>query len=182
MNNVNESIDLTSDLSSTSNLIQDNKLENEIEERRKRSPFVQWLQVNNSTDAYKVESWLMRKSPIAYMVLRFLAKEMDNYNAVMCSYKVLEEALGYKRNALSKAVNLLKEHKYIDVKKSGISNIYFINKALYWKSWGKNYKYAEFGVKIIIAESEQEKEDNGMKNVKSEKIKQLKVTNKKQKF
>ena len=179
MDNVSENVALTSNL--PSNLIQDNELENEIEERRKRSPFVQWLQVNNSNDAYKAEDWLMKKSAVAYRLLRFLAKEMDNYNAIMCSYKVLEEALGYKRNALSKAVNLLKEHHYIDVKKSGTSNIYFINKALYWKSWGKNYKYAEFGAKIIIAESEQETENNETENVKSEKIKQLKVMKKNKK-
>lgn len=181
MNSVSGNIDLTPNSTLTDNLIRDDELENEIEERRKRSPFVQWLQVNNSNDAYKAESWLMRKSPIAYMILRFLAKEMDNYNAIMCSYKVLEEALGYKRNALSKAVNLLKEHHYIDVKKSGTSNIYFINKELYWKSWGTNYKYAEFGAKIIISESEQENENDETKKVKSEKIRQLKVTEKKQK-
>lgn len=175
MNTTNENVDLTPNSVLTSVIVQDNDLEKEIEERRKHSPFAQWLQVNNSNDAYKAESWLMRKSPIAYMILRFLAKEMDNYNAIMCSYKVLEEALGYKRNALSKAINLLKEHHYIDVKKSGTSNVYFINKELYWKSWGKNYKYAEFGAKIIIAESEQEKETKGIENVKSDKVRRVKM-------
>lgn len=36
----------------------------------------------------------------------------------------MEEALGYSRAALSKAVSILKEHHYIDVKKSATSNIY----------------------------------------------------------
>lgn len=31
-------------------------------------------------------------------------------------------------------------------------------RSLVWKSWGKNYKYAEFGAKVLIAESEQEQE------------------------
>lgn len=148
-------------------------------QQKRTSPFVQWLQVNNSEDAYKAESWLMRKSPIGYMVLRFLAKEMDNYNAIVCSFKVMEEALGYSRAALSKAVSILKEHHYIDVKKSGTSNVYFINKELYWKSWGTNYKYAEFDAKIIIAESEQEPENKN--KVKNEKIRQLTIAEKNKK-
>ena len=138
-------------------LKQEEELEKEIEDKRKNSPFANWIQVNNSDDSYRAEAWLVRESPVAYQVLRFLAKEMDNFNAIICSFKVMEEALGYKRNALSKAVKLLKEHNYIDVKKSGVTNVYLINKELYWKSWGKNHRYAEFGAKIILAESEQEK-------------------------
>jgi DNA-binding transcriptional ArsR family regulator len=107
------------------------------------------------------------------MILRFLAKEMDNYNAIICSFKVMEEALGYSRAALSKAISILKEHHYIDVKKSGTSNVYLINKELYWKSWGTNYKYAEFGTKIIISESEQETE--GKEKIKST-VKSTKMT------
>ena len=130
--------------------------EKTAEDKKKNSPFDNWLQVNNSKDAYKAESWLIRESPIAYQVLRFLASEMDNYNAIICSFKVMQEVLGYKRTSLSNAVALLKEHKYLDVKKSGASNVYLINKELYWKSYGKNHKYAEFGAKIILAQSEQE--------------------------
>ena len=46
---------------------------------------------------------------------------------------------------------------FIDVKKSSTTNVYLLNKQLVWKSWGKNYKYAEFDAKVIISESEQEK-------------------------
>ena len=78
--------------------------------------------------------------------------------------------LGYSRQTLSTAVALLKEHKYIDVKKSGTSNVYLINKELYWKSWGKNHQYAEFGAKIIISETEQ---DETKKKIESKKMKSL---------
>ena len=76
----------------------------DIEKRKKNSPFNNWLQVNNADEFYKAESWLIRKSPVAYQVLRFLAKEMDNYNAIICSFKVMEETLGYSRQTLSAAV------------------------------------------------------------------------------
>lgn len=52
---------------------------------------------------------------------------------------------------------MLREKKFIDIKKSGTANVYLLNKELVWKSRGKNYKYAEFGAKVIISESEQEK-------------------------
>ena len=128
----------------------------DIEKRKKNSPFNNWLQVNNADEFYKAESWLIRKSPVAYQVLRFLAKEMDNYNAIICSFKVMEETLGYSRQTLSAAVAFLKKHKFIDVKKSGVTNVYLINKELYWKSWGTNHRYAEFGAKIILSASEQD--------------------------
>ena len=130
--------------------------EAEIAKRRKKSPFDDWLQVNNADDIFKAEDWLIKKSPVAYRLLRFLAKEMDNYNAIICSFKVMEEVLGYSRQTLSAAVSLLKKHKFVDVKKSGTSNVYLINKELYWKSWGTNHRYAKFGAKIIISESEQD--------------------------
>lgn len=149
----------------------------ETKQRKQRhSPFKSWLQVNNSDEVYKAEDWLMQKSPVAYRLLRFLAREMDNYNAIICSYKVMEEILGYSRQTLSTAINLLKEHKYIEVKKSGTSNVYLINKELYWKSWGTNHRYAEFGAKIIISETEQEEKQS---KLKSERIKSLNLKPKK---
>ena len=143
---------------------QEEKHEQEVEDKKKNSPFANWLQVNNTDDLYKAEDWLIKKSPIAYRVLRFLAKQMDSYNAIICSFKVMEEVLGYSRMSLSSAVKLLKEHNYIDVKKSGTTNVYLINKQLYWKSWGKNHRFAEFGAKIIIAESEQDSKIETKKN------------------
>lgn len=127
-------------------------------ERKKKSPFRIWTQQNNDPEAQKVRFWLMKKSPIAYCVMDFLASNMDHFNAVLCSYKVMQEIFGYSRASLAEAIKLLKEHKFIDVQKTGTSNIYMINKQLYWNSWGTNYAYAEFGAKIIISSSDQDKE------------------------
>ena len=135
------------------------KREEETEKKKaeieKHSPYKKFIQFNDNM--YKEEAWLMRKNPVAYQVLRFLTHNMDNYNALICSYKVLEEALSYSTATITRAIRLLKEHKYIEVAKSGTTNIYFINKNLYWKSYGTNYKFAEFGAKIIITSTEQDK-------------------------
>ena len=126
-------------------------------EAAKRSPYQRFLQANKN--AYKEEDWLMRESPAAYRLLRFIAQNMDNYNALVCSYQVFQEALGYSRPTISKAIKLLRDHQYISTAKSGATNVYFINKNLYWNSYGTNYAYAEFGAKIIITASEQDKEE-----------------------
>ena len=88
----------------------------------------------------------------------FLASNMDKYNAVICSYKVMQEKFGYSRAALAEAIKLLKQHKYIDIKKIGNSNVYLLNKKIYWNSWGSNYAHAEFEAKVILTSTEQDKE------------------------
>jgi len=131
--------------------------EKEETEKRKKSPYRHFLQVNK--DEYKIEDWLIKTSPAAYRILRFLSQHMDGYNAVVCSYSTLCEFLGYSRQTVSNAIKILKDHNYVKVARTGSSNIYFINKNLYWQSYGNNFQYAEFGANVIISMSEQEEED-----------------------
>lgn len=130
-------------------------LERKSVEDAKKSPYRNFLQVNK--DNYKAEAWLMRKSPIAYQILRFIVQNMDNFNALICSYKIIEETLQVSHSTVARAIKLLQEHKYLYVAKSGTTNIYMINKELYWHSYGTNYARAAFGAKIIISADEQDK-------------------------
>lgn len=147
------------------------KKEKEVYERAKKSPFKNFVQVNK--DYYKAEDWLMSKSPIAYRIFKFLINGMDDYNAVICSYKVLQENFGISQDTVRRAIKILKEKKYIDVYKSGTSNVYVINKNIVWSSWGTNFKYAKFGANIILSESEQENLKN--KKIKTNKLKQISI-------
>ena len=128
-------------------------------------------------ELYKQEDWLMKTSPAAYRLLRFISQNMDNYNALICSYAVFAETLGYSRQTISNAIKLLKEKKFITTARTGGSNIYFINKELYWHSYGTNYARAEFGAKIIISADEQEIEEQEEIKVKAKKYKALEVEN-----
>lgn len=148
----------------------------------RKSPFKKWTQLNNDEEAQEARYWLMKKSPIAYCVMDFLASNMDRFNAVICSYKVMQEKFGYSRAALSEAIKLLKEHRYIDVKKSGTSNVYLINKYLYWNSWGTNYAYAEFGANVIISASEQDKDTQAQIKTEIQKRQEVVVKQKQPSF
>ena len=66
------------------------------QEQRKKSPYNDFIQLNNNY--YKEEDWLIENNTLAYRILKFLMHHMDGYNAVMCSYKVLEDFLN-KREA-----------------------------------------------------------------------------------
>jgi DNA-binding transcriptional ArsR family regulator len=123
-------------------------------ERNKKSPYKNFIQVNK--DFYKAEDWLMAKSPIAYRIFKFLINGMDGYNAVVCSYKVLQENFEISQVTVARSIKLLKEKGYIAVFKSGTSNVYTLNDKIVWNSWGTNYAYSKFPANIILSISEQE--------------------------
>ena len=132
------------------------KAEQDARERERKSPFSHFAQLN--LDQTHALIHLTRKSPRAAEIFLFLVQRMDNYNAIVCSHTIFEEALGMSRATVARAVKVLKDSGFIDIRKSGTTNVYLINKEIVWKSWGTNYKYAEFGAKVLIAESEQEQE------------------------
>lgn len=150
---------------------EEKKLEEEQRKREKQSPFKNFVQVNK--DAYKAEDWLMGKSPIAYRIFKFLIHNMDEYNAVICSYQVLKEAFDISKPTITRAVKLLKEKGYIYVFKSGTSNVYALNDKIVWNSWGTNYKYSKFPANVLLSVAEQEK--NIQSQIKTLKHKEVKI-------
>lgn len=95
--------------------------------------------------------------PKAYAIFIFLTQNMDNYNAVMCSNKTLQERFGIGRTTVYNAIKYLVKKKALKIYKSGSSNVYCLNKQIVWHSYGKYYKYAKFGTNVLLSESEQKK-------------------------
>ena len=102
--------------------------------------------------------WLALKYPKARAILDFLVQQMDNHNAVMCSYKVLSEMLDVSSETIRRSIKVLKEKGFIAVFKSGASNVYAVNDDLYWKSYGKNIWQSKFPANVVLSLSEQDKE------------------------
>lgn len=123
----------------------------------KKSPFRKWVQMNYDDNAYKADDFLVANSPTAYRIFKFLIANMDRYNAVIVSYKVLQQVFGYGQATVARAIKFLKDHNYIEVVRTGGANVYTINKHLYWSSYGTNYAYAEFDARVIITATEQDK-------------------------
>ena len=123
--------------------------------RERRSPFAEWAQLNLDSRVIQATHALIRKSPVAYDVYLFILDKMDQRNALVCSMSVFCEALGFSRQTISKAIKVLKERQFIDVRKSGTTNVYLLNSELAWKSWGNGYRYAEFNANVLLSESDQ---------------------------
>ena len=122
--------------------------------RERKSPFSSFYQVNkdNSEDLRSC----LQETPKAVEVLFFIFDHMDKYNAVVCSYKVFQEALGIGQATVARSVKYLKDNGFLYIYKSGTSNVYVANKNLVWNSWGNNQEYCEFPANIVLSKSEQE--------------------------
>lgn len=132
------------------------KEQEELEElkRQKKSPFTRFYQVNKDNSEY-LRSCL-KENPKALQVLFFIFDHMDKYNAVVCSYKVFQDALDMGQATVARSIKYLKEHGFLYVYKTGSSNVYIANKDLVWNSWGNNREYCEFPANIVLTASEQE--------------------------
>ena len=112
------------------------KKEAEERKRAKHSPFSRFAQLNLDTDCGKLCRKLIHKNPSAYEIYDFLVEKADGMNAVVCSVQVLKEALSLSEATIYRAINVLKESEFLDVRKSGTTNVYCLNSDLVWKSWG----------------------------------------------
>lgn len=146
------------------------KSEAEARQREKKSPFSRWTQFNN--EHTKELMMLAIKYPKAHAILYFLVDQMDNYNACICSYKVMQEVLGCGQATIARNIKTLKDLGFLAILKSGNANVYTINDKVYWKSWGNNRQYSKFPANIVLAMSEQEEQYQiSFEDLKSEKIK-----------
>lgn len=98
--------------------------------------------------------WLMKKSGIAASMLNFIMEHMDNKNALCCSYTIFMDYFEVSKPTIARAIKLLKNNGFIDVLKSGTSNVYIVNQAIAWTSWDNKKEYCKFNGKILISRTE----------------------------
>lgn len=79
--------------------------------------------------------WLMKKSKYASSIFNFILEHMDYNNALMCSYQVFMDYFEISKPTVTRAIKLLKDNGFIDVLKSGTSNVYIVNQEVAWSSW-----------------------------------------------
>lgn len=98
--------------------------------------------------------WLMKKSGIASSILNFIMEHMDNKNALICSQQVFMDYFEISRPTVARAIKLLYENGFIDILKSGTSNVYIVNKEIAWTSWNNQKEYCQFNGNILISKTE----------------------------
>lgn len=100
---------------------------------------------------------LASKSPVGMQILFYLTEHMGRTtNAVVCSYKVLQEVTGLSRSSIANGVRVLKDDNWIDAIKIGGSTAYCINERVLWQAGRNQRRYAKFSATVIASETEQD--------------------------
>lgn len=120
-----------------------------FEQERKNGNFVQFYRNN-----MKAVSNLAGNNPVAFQLFMFICEHMDGYNALMASYQVFMDYTGKSQSTIKRAVKYLYDNGFVDILKSGTSNVYVINHEVAWTSYGNQKKYCKFNGNILISESE----------------------------
>lgn len=90
----------------------------------------------------------------AYKLFKLLCKHMDGYNALCVSNIALSELLETTTRTVQRAVKYLKENGWIDVLKSGTSNVYIVNSDVAWTSYSNQKQYCKFNGTFLLSASE----------------------------
>jgi DNA-binding MarR family transcriptional regulator len=107
---------------------------------------------NKNIDAIRE---LGKENANALSLFLFLIEKMDQENTLIVSMTTLSEIFGVSRVTIDKRVRVLKEHNFINVYKSGNTNVYAINAEIAWKTWENKREYAQFRSSVLISKSEQ---------------------------
>ena len=129
--------------------IQEEKEQEERERSKRNSNFVMMYR-----EHMPEMRWLTNKSGKASNILNFIMEHMDNRNALMCSYQVFMDYFDISSDTVRRCINLLKENGFIDILKSGTSNVYIVNQDIAWCSWDNQKQYCKFNGNILISATE----------------------------
>ncbi|HGU3571344.1 TPA: plasmid replication initiation protein [Escherichia coli O103:H2] len=110
------------------------------------------------------------KSSLALDLLMVLAQSMDKQNAVMISFKAMQQILGRSRPTLDRAVRLLREDNWIQVVKVGTANAYVLNKSVFWSDRGDKKHLASFSAQVVTTLAEQDKDLRANPHVKLKRV------------
>jgi len=122
-------------------------------------------------DGWDAISNLYLKNPTAGAIFIEMTKSMDESNGLVASMETLGARVGKTRQTVAKACKFLKENKYIEVYKTGSSNVYVLNANIVWKDKHHKRVEAELYCKVLLSLNEQPKDIQE----KEEKTRRLKV-------
>lgn len=99
-----------------------------------------------------------QKNKTALNIFLWIAKYMDDRNALVVSQETIAEQLKVTTRTVRYAIAYLKETKALTILKSGSTNIYALNSKIIWQDEAENKKFAHFTAKVYVSSNEQDKE------------------------
>jgi len=129
-------------------------------------PFFQFRKHN-----FKLIRKLNQKSPLAANLFFFLVENMNgNTNSLIVSQDTLCDMLECGRTSIYNAIKVLTEGLYIQVLKSGTSNIYCVNADIVWTKRADAVYFAHFNASVYVTSNEQDEEQKVKIKKRFEKI------------
>lgn len=114
---------------------------------------------------------LVKINPTAAQILLVFVEKMNKQNAVIMSYKTLEQITKKTRQTCSKAVKDLRENKFINIIKVGNANAYVVNSNVFWSTDNAiKEKFAIFTATVVACGADQEEDFEDWSNVKLKQI------------
>ena len=113
---------------------------------------------------------LILKSQLGAAILDLFIEKMNTSNAIVCSYKVLEELTGYSRASIGRALKVLKDDKWVQSIKIGSAHAYVVNSAAFWSTYANGKQYSLFHATIIASAEEQIQTLDELKAIKLKKV------------
>lgn len=118
------------------------------------APFFQFRKHN-----FKLIRKLTSENKVAAELFFFLVETMNEFsNSLIISQEALCEVLNTSRTTLYRATKILIDGKYIQILKSGTSNIYCVNADIVWTKRHDELYTARFQTAVYLTSSEQEEE------------------------
>jgi len=119
-----------------------------------------WVQTDRS--AHEKWALLSIASPRAASVLHVLVAQMGRHNAIVASQATLAKAAGCGLNTLKRALSVLREQGWIEVRQigpTGTACAYIINDRVAWTGKRDGIRYSLFSAAVLIADDEQPDRD-----------------------
>ena len=114
---------------------------------------------------------LVKLNPTAAQILLVFVEKMNKQNAVIMSYKTLEQITKRTRQTCSKAMKDLREANFINIVKVGNVNAYVVNSNVFWSTDNQSKeRFSVFTATVVACGSEQEQDFEDWSNVKLKSI------------
>lgn len=114
---------------------------------------------------------LVKLNPTAAQILLVFVEKMNKQNAVIMSYKTLEQITKKTRQTCSKAVKDLRASNFINIIKVGSANAYVVNSNVFWSTDNSiKEKFSIFTATVVACGSDQDADFEDWSGVELKKI------------
>jgi len=115
-----------------------------------------WVQTERAAH----ERWakLIGSHPKAAALMHVIVGNMGRHNALVASVPNLQRMMGCSRNTVLRAINVLKNENWIEVRQLGgvgTTNAYIVNDRVAWSGARDGIRYSLFSAAVLVSDNEQ---------------------------